>query len=424
MPNFPISKEYSEVLRQIETTDPGHADTVNPLFQQLINNIAFLKDNVAISIKEFGAKGDGVSDDTQAIQDAIDYAFDNEKILFVPNPEVRYSISAPLKIYGFDPGGDGLDKGFGTIIIGESRNKTVFQANASINAMFQVVGRESTTANLNHIKIENIYLDCNDLANNGIEMTQSVSQSVFRELRIISPIHSGIYIDANNFLNLYEFIRLQKGQFGINYNSGTSTSNRWVNFYCGGQTDTAYKVKGIYCTLDTPCADNVTGTVFDLTQLHGTVLSPGSESDRAMCMFKAGQRTNVTIVNPYTWGNFDDAGAVHFDLYDTSAHITVVGGTVMFDRTETNRQAPGNLYSIEGFNAELQFVGIVYMGATQQSADRQYPAHITNQTRPKNNVGILQIGDCFFDQSLNQPIWFAGNTAWVDATGTVVYGTL
>ena len=45
MENFTIKepREYNEVLRMLESTDPNHADTFNVLFEQLINNDAFLK---------------------------------------------------------------------------------------------------------------------------------------------------------------------------------------------------------------------------------------------------------------------------------------------------------------------------------------------------------------------------------------------
>jgi|GEM_PF-7055266 len=35
--------DFSQDLRRLEITDPGHADTFNPVFAQLINNEAFLK---------------------------------------------------------------------------------------------------------------------------------------------------------------------------------------------------------------------------------------------------------------------------------------------------------------------------------------------------------------------------------------------
>lgn len=45
MADHPIHnpKDYSEVLRQLLTTDPVHADTLNPLFERLLNNDAFIK---------------------------------------------------------------------------------------------------------------------------------------------------------------------------------------------------------------------------------------------------------------------------------------------------------------------------------------------------------------------------------------------
>lgn len=46
MANQPIDnpKTYSEILRELTTTDPAHADTFNPLFERLINNDAYLKE--------------------------------------------------------------------------------------------------------------------------------------------------------------------------------------------------------------------------------------------------------------------------------------------------------------------------------------------------------------------------------------------
>ena len=67
MANQPISKDYSEILRLLETTDPGSAATFNPLFERLINNDAFLKDKqgnlaaLAQSLKDAGADGNLVA---------------------------------------------------------------------------------------------------------------------------------------------------------------------------------------------------------------------------------------------------------------------------------------------------------------------------------------------------------------------------
>ncbi|WP_442761312.1 BppU family phage baseplate upper protein [Pseudolactococcus chungangensis] len=51
-----------------------------------------------LNVKWFGAVGDGVTDDTKAIQDAIDYAF-TTRMGFVFVPPGKYLISKPIRIY-------------------------------------------------------------------------------------------------------------------------------------------------------------------------------------------------------------------------------------------------------------------------------------------------------------------------------------
>ena len=55
-----------------------------------------LFDILSINVKNFGAKGDGITDDTQAIQNAIYYAFENKKSVFIPGG--NYLISKPLVV--------------------------------------------------------------------------------------------------------------------------------------------------------------------------------------------------------------------------------------------------------------------------------------------------------------------------------------
>lgn len=38
MTNYNLDRSYSETLHQLQTTDRAHADTFNPLFNQLLNN--------------------------------------------------------------------------------------------------------------------------------------------------------------------------------------------------------------------------------------------------------------------------------------------------------------------------------------------------------------------------------------------------
>jgi hypothetical protein len=77
MADHPIHnpKDYSEALRKIETTDPVHANTLNPLFERLLNNDAFIKalvDKLMSSTqghKHSGVDGDAPKIGTAGLED-------------------------------------------------------------------------------------------------------------------------------------------------------------------------------------------------------------------------------------------------------------------------------------------------------------------------------------------------------------------
>lgn len=71
------SGEIQNILDSIFTS--SHIDSLNVLNEQ--TNI--LREQ-AINVKSFGAVGDGIANDTKAIQDAIDYASTRNKIVFIP----------------------------------------------------------------------------------------------------------------------------------------------------------------------------------------------------------------------------------------------------------------------------------------------------------------------------------------------------
>lgn len=65
-----------------------------------------------VSVKKFGAKGDGTADDTTAIQNAVNYCASNNKTLYFPKG--RYKVTAKI-----------TSSTGNIIIVGENRNNTV-----------------------------------------------------------------------------------------------------------------------------------------------------------------------------------------------------------------------------------------------------------------------------------------------------------
>lgn len=58
------------------------------------NNFAAYQSEIMISVRDFGATGDGVTDDSAAIQQAISYAFANKKDLYFPS--ATYAVGTTL----------------------------------------------------------------------------------------------------------------------------------------------------------------------------------------------------------------------------------------------------------------------------------------------------------------------------------------
>lgn len=53
-------KEYDETLRKLETTDPAHANTFNPNFEKLINNDAYLNEQINKRVNKDGDAMTGI----------------------------------------------------------------------------------------------------------------------------------------------------------------------------------------------------------------------------------------------------------------------------------------------------------------------------------------------------------------------------
>ena len=76
-----IDGEFNDGFNQL---NKANGSVVNCIVSKRVNEI---KNNLSVSVKDFGAKGNGTSDDTKAIRDAFNYAIENNKGVFFPSGE-------------------------------------------------------------------------------------------------------------------------------------------------------------------------------------------------------------------------------------------------------------------------------------------------------------------------------------------------
>lgn len=161
----------------------------------------------AVNIKWFGAKGDGISDDTVAIQTALNFTSIKKQILFmgaskyvvtdtINIPEGGQILGESLYQYGK---GFGIDPKATSIIFNPTSLKSLFVFNGTLHGGFRI-----------HNSIQNLYLEGNSTnslgnSNYAIEVNK-VIYGLFKNISIDKSFRTAIKCDGtinNRFENVY-----------------------------------------------------------------------------------------------------------------------------------------------------------------------------------------------------------------------------
>ena len=144
------------------------------------------KVNYFITPEMFGAVGDGVTDDTQALQDMINFAKNNKHSVMKSQKWRTYLITEGLSLGAYQK----FDFSGATI-----------KAGCSMDYVIKV-----DTSNKNWGCMENLSIDCDGLAKQGI-LTEWTSTYRFKGVKITNPVEYGIYAKKGN--SIYNHILIE-----------------------------------------------------------------------------------------------------------------------------------------------------------------------------------------------------------------------
>lgn len=265
------------------------------------------------NVLDYGAKGDGTTDDTVAIQAAIEAAQASAKPIYIPAG--NYLVTDTLTVYnGTQITGDtnfSYGAGYGRPVYAT----TITFSPTSSKDLFNYAWKGSGPGKIFHTSIENLYMTGNANANNGLKLN-SVIYAKFANLTFES-FSVGVYCNAT-LNNRYENIFITGATYvGVHYAGNAETTDTWEQCtFFGCPVGVRFDAVSVAVRFNSCLWEQITYYGIDISSRSQSIMVSnaycedvpyGSSPATDGCMFRIGKTTGDTVA-------------------DVQNHLIVIGG--------------------------------------------------------------------------------------------------
>ena len=319
-----------EVMKYNGDLDAIIKDFVMDLIGKAEDAISRVEDTV--SVKSFGAVGNGSVDDTKAIQKAIDFAFENNKEVFIPSG--TYVISDSLKLYEHQT------------LKGTGRHQTFIHKEGNSPAITFVRSKDYVFDYTEGQKVLNLAIKKLDgVESVGIYSELSCPYALIDNVNI-DEFEIGIHFAKGCWVATISNVNIFKCRTGIKINaSGTST--HLENTYVMEADVIGYDIEGLsYSNWTNVCADWCTGTVYKFNFCSININGLGCECIEAVTGIELNNsRININSANIFALVN------------ETSTYIVGNGSQLVLESSSigANAESKGKFCnSVTKFDLQLR----------------------------------------------------------------------